>query len=81
MANFKSPYSFGDRVRLKSSGEAGTVRGVGFHVEGTHPTINIHYVDGTGVAGERWFSADLLERTPAPKAGKPAPAKPARKAA
>ncbi len=54
------PFAIGDRVRIKTSGEEGAVRGLSFHASGTQ-SANVHYLAGDGRAVETWWETDLLE--------------------
>lgn len=61
MTTYEAPYSLGETVRVKSSGEAGTVRGVSFHATATVPGIFLDYKAADGRAVSGWFDADLVE--------------------
>ncbi len=70
MPTIETPYGIGDQVRIKSSGEAGTVRGISVYAGVEEPSISIHYKAADGRAVEAWFSADLVEPARKPAARK-----------
>lgn len=55
----KFEFDLGERVEIKSSGEAGEVIGRAEYVSGGIQ-IQLHYMDGQGCAKTEWFYQNLL---------------------
>ncbi|UKJ74549.1 hypothetical protein [Azospirillum brasilense] len=54
------PFSIGDTVKIKASGETGTVRGLSILSSGTTSAL-LHYKAGDGRAVDAWWETDVLE--------------------
>lgn len=58
------PFALEDRVRVKVSGESGTICGASVHKDSPRQYL-LRYMTALGTAGEQWFQEGELEMVPA----------------